>query len=282
MLTNEHRDPTEHDIDLGRINLHYLQWDGTEPTILLLHPTQLNSHIWRNAVAASALPNRFLAPDQRGHGASDYPAEGYTLDEYMKDDLALIDALGLEKVVVVGLATGGNIGLLLASVHPERVAALVVANPGLTLSDEIMDSMQAKVNEQFRFASIAEARKGMFFTELWPDDVLNTYATKAFRTLPDGQVEWRVSQNGVRATYAAVREGIWDRIDVRCPTLLIRGEGARVFTSEDVSRLEKMIPEARGVVIEGTGQLVNQDNPGEFARCLDEFISGLNAGRRQL
>ncbi|MGI9657772.1 MAG: alpha/beta fold hydrolase, partial [Gaiellaceae bacterium] len=56
------------EVDLASIRLHVLDWDGAEPPILLLHPNRTNARVWDFVVEHSTLPNRFIAPDQRGHG----------------------------------------------------------------------------------------------------------------------------------------------------------------------------------------------------------------------
>ncbi|WP_158625911.1 3-oxoadipate enol-lactonase [Arsenicitalea aurantiaca] len=66
--------------------------------------------------------------DMRGHGASEIVAEGTTLEGLGRDALAVMDALGLERVVYCGLSLGGLVGMWLALNAPERLAGLVLAN----------------------------------------------------------------------------------------------------------------------------------------------------------
>lgn len=69
-----------------------------------------------------------IVPDQRGHGRSDRASPGtWTLDDWADDAVELLDALGLERPIVMGISFGGWVALRLAARHPEKVGALVVA-----------------------------------------------------------------------------------------------------------------------------------------------------------
>lgn len=257
------------------LNLHYLDWPGIEPAILLLHPTQMNGHIWDRTITMSGLPNRFIAPDQRGHGRSDYPSQGYHVDDYLADDLALADELDLREFILVGGATGGNIALLLASRYPERVRGLVVVNPALNPDETMIARMQAKVRDRFRFPTFEDAVESMLFAERWEQDVLQSYARQSFVRTPDGMVEWRCSQQGLLETYGSLAMNFWTLIDVGCPTLIVRGPDSPVFSEGDMLRLQAAIPGATSVTLDGTGQLAMQDDPVAFASCLDGFVRRL-------
>lgn len=78
------------DAALDRVRLHYVDWAGTDPVVVLLHPNRTNARVWDFVVAHSSLPNRYVALDHRGHGLSEWPAAGYTLEDYIADDVAFL------------------------------------------------------------------------------------------------------------------------------------------------------------------------------------------------
>jgi pimeloyl-ACP methyl ester carboxylesterase len=69
---------------------------------------------------------RIVAFDKRGMGLSDRDAGAYTLENVVDDALAVLDAVGLERVVVFGVSEGGAAATMLAAAHPERVSAMVL------------------------------------------------------------------------------------------------------------------------------------------------------------
>ncbi|WCI08198.1 alpha/beta hydrolase [Arthrobacter sp. OVS8] len=76
---------------------------------------------------------RVYAPDLRGQGEADKPADGYSLAEQAGDAAAILDALDVRKAFVLGSSSGGYVAQQLAVGHPERVAALVLVGTPLSL-----------------------------------------------------------------------------------------------------------------------------------------------------
>ena len=76
---------------------------------------------------------RILAPDLRGQGHADKPAEGYSLAGQAADAAAILDALSVHRAFVLGSSSGGYVAQALAAGHPDRVAALVLAGAPLSL-----------------------------------------------------------------------------------------------------------------------------------------------------
>jgi 3-oxoadipate enol-lactonase len=118
--------------------LHYQVDDYTDPwrdadTVVLQHGYARSSKFWRAWIPHLSGHYRVVRPDLRGHGESpvDFdPAAPHTLDAYVGDVIAVIDALGLETVHYCGESFGGIIGMALAARHPQRVRTLtLVAAP---------------------------------------------------------------------------------------------------------------------------------------------------------
>lgn len=263
------------DIQLKRVRLHVLERQGSEPALVLLHPNRTNARVWDFVVRESRLLNRFIAFDQRGHGLSEYPSEGYTFDDYIADDLELFDALSLKSVILVGAATGGNLSLLIASRYPERVQALVVADPGLSLNKAISQRVQGEILNRFRFPNFEEAKAAMPFSQHWSAEMREHYARESFLVLPNGEAEWRYYPPGIASTEALLEKDLWEYIHVSCPMLILRGIESDVFPEENLRRLQSIIPHAQSAIIPNAYHRVSQDNPQEVARLIDQFVEGL-------
>jgi len=267
------RPARQRSIKLPRVTLHYLDWPGDAPPILLLHPNRTNARVWDFVVEASARRNRFIAPDQRGHGLSDYPAAGYELDDYVADTIDFIETVCRGPVALVGAATGGNIALLIASQRPDLVRALAVADPGLSLDKTISKRVQGEITGNARFPDFATARAQMSFSHLWSPAMKDHYATHSFRPLDGGAVEWRYYPPGARHTEAQLEEDMWHRIAVRCPTLVMRGDNSDVFPAERMAQLQGVIPGAEVATVANCEHRVSQDQPEAMARLLDAFFA---------
>lgn len=137
--------PTEGYVSVGAVRLHYLDWGGPMPDadaerplpLLLLHGLASSAHIWDLVAPTLARDRRVVALDQRGHGLSDKPDDGYDFATMVADDLAAADALGLgQRFAVAGHSWGANVALELAARAPERVATLLLVDGGFGMLRE--------------------------------------------------------------------------------------------------------------------------------------------------
>ncbi len=121
-------------IDVDGISCRVIDSGQGEP-VLLLHGIGGSADEWSKVIPQLSTRFRVLAPDAPGHGLSqkpDGPAHTYDLAYYTRLILGLLDALGIERIPVVGMSAGGAIALNLATAMPDRVASLIlVSSAGL-------------------------------------------------------------------------------------------------------------------------------------------------------
>lgn len=102
---------------------------GAGPALVLQTGGAGDGSIWRDAgyVDALARVRQCLLFDHRGHGRSDKPAlaEAHTMQHYAADVAALLDHAGHERAAFWGYSQGGEIGLGVAALHPERLTSLI-------------------------------------------------------------------------------------------------------------------------------------------------------------
>ena len=121
--------PTVQDrLPVGDSFLHHESAGAGRP-LVFLHGGQMDSRMWDDTFAAFARSTRVVRYDVRGYGRSGPVAAPYASHE---DLHALLEALELDGVVLVGSSLGGRIAIDYALDHPERVAGLVLAAPGVT------------------------------------------------------------------------------------------------------------------------------------------------------
>jgi pimeloyl-ACP methyl ester carboxylesterase len=113
-------------------------WDDKMP-VLMMHGFARNALFWNRWVPTIAAMHRIYRPDLLGCGLSDQPPREYqyTPNTIAAQILGVLDALSLSRVHWVGESSGGLIGLLLAAMHPERVASLVLCNTPSRIPDRI-------------------------------------------------------------------------------------------------------------------------------------------------
>ena len=110
----------------GGISLAYeVSGVSSAPPMVLLHGLGDRAAKWRPVISTFAAYFRVFALDMRGHGDSDWPGI-YSFQLMCDDVVAVLDALGLGKVTLMGHSMGGAVALLVAMQHPDRVERLIV------------------------------------------------------------------------------------------------------------------------------------------------------------
>ena len=114
-------------VDAGGLRMHVAEAGEGDP-VLALHGWPQHWYLWREVIPRLAPHARVICPDLRGFGWTAVPPGGYDRETMARDVLALMDALGLERVQVLGHDWGGWIGFLLALREPQRIERVVGCN----------------------------------------------------------------------------------------------------------------------------------------------------------
>ncbi len=126
------RDFTSRKVALDGVALNVII-EGEGPDVLLVHGFPDSHQVWRHQIPALvAAGYRVIAPDIRGFGQSDVPAGkgSYRVENFVSDLVALLDALDIDKVRLVGHDWGAVIGWAFTIAHPLRVDRLVAMSVG--------------------------------------------------------------------------------------------------------------------------------------------------------
>ena len=118
-----------HYADVRGLRLHYAEAGSpSAPPVVLQHGWPQHWWMWRDLIPALAERYRVIVPDLRGHGWSEKPEGNYRKDELMRDSIALLDHLEIERVRWVGHDWGAMSGLLASLRHPERIEQFVCSS----------------------------------------------------------------------------------------------------------------------------------------------------------
>lgn len=219
--------------DLDGLRTHYLDVPGGDPPLVLLHGLSANAYEFGGLLAAGLSPAfRVVAPDLRGRGQSAKPATGYRMADHAGDVLALLDALGLERVVLGGHSFGAYLAIYLAVHSPSRVAKLIVIDAALTLNPRVGEMLKPSLDRLTRVAAsvdayLAELRAAPYLAGLWEPAIEGYFRAEILQN-SDGTAQSATSAAAIAQALEGVRAEPWGELvrRVRQPALLVHGLGA--------------------------------------------------------
>ena len=275
--------PESHDVVVGRMRLHYLDWGGpARPYLLFLHGGGLNAHTWD--VICLALRTRYhcLALDLRGHGESEWSRDvTYSIDAYRADVEGFVDALEIDRFVLVGMSLGGLAALAYAGANSGRLGGLVIIDTGPTTqtagSARVREFMQLPSELDSVEAFVARALE---FNPSRDASLLRSSLLHNLQEMPNGKWTWKYdpryrTRDGF-ATVDEARAKLWEVVPaIRCPTLVVRGGRSDVFSDLDAGGLAAKLPDGRWVVVPDAGHTVQGDNPRGLLDVMVQFLAPL-------
>ena len=258
-----------------------LVWDGggDGPATVLLHGLNANARYWTGT--ASLLRGPVYIPDQRFHGATGPLPGGVGLNDTRGDLLAWLDALGLERVDLVGHSWGGKVALDFAAAHGERVRRLVLVDPvppqGLHWFIRWGEPVAAGVfaPERGPFADAAALRRAegrlAWLRHAQPWMVQAFEASFARRS--DGTIHPILDPERFDAIYHGVlgRPSPLPLAGVTVPVLLIRATFSAMPFFAQTAWLRRQLPQLRLASVVGEHSL-HATNPVSLARAIDAFV----------
>jgi 3-oxoadipate enol-lactonase len=247
--------------------------DGPGPVIVLIHGFPLDRSMWSHQRASVGSIYRVIAPDLRGHGTSAAPEGIYTVDGMADDVIELLDALQLDQPLVVGgLSMGGYVALSIAVRYPERVKGLMLLN-----SRAAADSPDAATNRETIATQIeATGDPSSFLDSMLP----KLFARSTIEHHPELIKRWhsRMAKIPARTIIGTLR-GLATRPDrtgdlagIKVPTLVIAGGEDQIIPLDESRRMAESFPDARLVVIPGSGHLAPVENHQATDAAILEFL----------
>jgi non-heme chloroperoxidase len=249
------------------VRLHYAE--GGEPggeAIVFLHGYTDSWFSFSRILPLLPDGYHVYALDQRGHGDSERPASGYTIDDLAADAVAFLDALGIERAVLVGHSMGSMVARRVAQCHPERVARLVLVGPILLAVNEAIQGLAAVVNtltDPVPHEFVREFQAGTAHVPL-PEPFLDRVVAESLK-LPAHV--WKGALDGQMTA-----NDLGQLARIAAPTLILWGERDALFPRADQEHMAAAIPDARLVIYAETGHSLHWERPEQFAADLEAFI----------
>ena len=259
-------------VQTGNIQTYYEQHGESGPPLVFIHGAAASHDMWKPQVEHFSKSYNVINYDLRGHQQSEGSQDKYTCELFADDLHLLIDRLGLEEPVVIGLSLGGMVAQEYAVKYQSNLKGLVLADTAvataLTTSDKLTKAMFPAWMVKWTIRRMSDegyAKWSFKFFEM--DDEVREYLIQ--EQLKLGKEELL---KVIDATYSFKLLPL-ETIEV--PTLVVLGENERKAVFPHADKMIELIKNSRKVIIPGAGHVSNLENPEVFNRELDDFLRGL-------
>lgn len=244
------------------------------PSIVFIHGFPLNKSMWENQTKSLEETHRVITYDIRGHGNTNDGSDAYSIELFVEDLIAFMDALDIKKTTLCGLSMGGYIALNAIVKHPNRFSALILSDTNCTA-----DSPETITN---RMRSIESLEAG----------TVGKYADESLRKLftPDSFIAHKTSVELVRDMIVATskaslcktlralaeRNETCSRLnEIKVPVLVMVGSDDPITPPEAARFMHSKISGSTLRILKHAGHLSNLEDPNEFNDALKKFLASI-------
>ncbi len=260
-------------IQANGINVSYFEEGAsTGIPLIFIHGFPFNKEMWAAQLTSFSDNLRCIAYDVRGHGDSEAGVAHFGIPQFADDLFSFMDALKIDKAVVVGLSMGGYIALHAIKKNPARIA-------GLLLCDTQCASDTQEGRDK-RMKTIAFIQKNGL--EVYAEESLkNLFAPASFQSKKE---EVLFIQNTILKTrpesICFTLQALADRKEtcttlgqIKVPVLILVGKEDKITSPEVAEKMHGLISNSELQIIENAGHLSNLENPELFNVHAKLFLS---------
>jgi len=272
-------------VDVQGVNLHYKVYGSGQPVMILLHGFGASTFSWREVVEPLAAHGTVIAYDRPAFGLTERPMPGewvgqnpYSPEMQPQLLIGLMDALGVEKAILIGNSAGGTVAVQTALAYPKRVQALVLVDAAILTGGSgvpswlrwVLDTPQANRVGPLLVRSI-QTRGEAFIQTAWHDpSKITTEVMQGYRK-PLQVKEWD------RALWQLTSQsrslGLENRLaELALPVLVVTGDDDRIVPTSQSLELAGLIPDAGLVVFPACGHVPQEECPQDFLSVVIPFI----------
>jgi 3-oxoadipate enol-lactonase len=250
------------------VTIHYHdEGTPTGPALVLAHALGTGMLLWDNILPLLPEGLRVVRYDARGHGQSSTPPAPYSMGALVRDAERLMDHLGLQDAIFVGLSIGGMVAQGLAVKRPDLIRALVLSNTAAKIATPgIWAARIATARRPGGMADLARASCERWFPRAYVRAGHHLPWFEHLRTHdPEGYAGCAAAISGT--DFYTPTSGL------RIPTLGIAGFEDGSTPPDMVRETVDLIPGSRFCLLRGTGHVPPVDAPRAYAACLGDFLA---------
>jgi pimeloyl-ACP methyl ester carboxylesterase/tRNA A-37 threonylcarbamoyl transferase component Bud32 len=235
-----------------------------------------NSPVWRHWMRELSRDHTFIRYDARGCGLSDSNAQEYSLDCWVQDLEAVVDAAGLERFPLLGISQGGPIAMEYARRHPERVTHLILYGTyAKGLLHRNLPQAEAERDVLLQLIRVGWGKEHAAFRQVFTSLFLPEGTPEQIQDFNELQRVSSTPENAARMIDAFHNLDVTDVAKtIRIPCLVLHARGDLRIPFEEGRRLASLLPNARFVPLESRNHILMETEPAWkiFASQVRSFL----------
>lgn len=271
--------PTDRNVEINGLNIHYLDWGGDSGrNLLLVHGQGGNAHNWDHIAEALRDEFRVIAIDQRGHGDSDHAREGYGVDKFTADLAEFVEKTGIAPCDYAGASLGARNGIAYAGDRSDHLKHFVCLDYGPEMSVASARTQISGMNKRLlgwrsvdEYVSLqmqANPRPGEARYRRQAEHALRLNYAGKYVAKSDPEMFWINGSFGAREVPYLWEQ--WGKI--ACPIMEMKGGESDFLSPEIKARMMEAQPSMTWVDVPDSGHGITNDNPDFLIRELREFF----------
>ena len=245
------------------VEIAYAEAGSGEPALVLIHAPLGNRGQMAAIFEHQAARRRVIAPDLRGTGESDVPAEGFGVSEMAGDVIAVCQAAGVQKAVFFGHSLGGSTAVEVAHRAPELVAGVVLLDAVVLFPEQVrrqaLDGLVPALEGPGRLEALRGYVTARMFEPTDPSEI-KARVLSDLALLP-AHLPPQLLRDGMSRDYSEqIAAGTY-------PLLFIHA-----MVPSDLARLKQLRPDAIVASVAGSGHYMTLIVPDQVNAMLDRFM----------
>ena len=269
-MTNQTGQSGYLDVNGGRL---YYESRGSGPAVVFVHAGIADSGMWDVQFAEFAEDYRVVRYDMRNFGRTE--AEDVAFADW-EDLAALLDALTIDRAVIIGASMGATVAVGLALDRPELVRGLILMSPGIFPGHEPSGELRRGWRSLGQAMDAGQVEHALDIElDMWLD-------RRNLRSEPvRDEVRQQIRRMNARAYELAsdapnrkpLRPPALSRLDqIRVPVLIVTGNLDMTDIDSIAKRLERGLPLVERIVVPDTAHLLNMEQPDRFNEIVRGFL----------
>ena len=277
--------PEIHHQDLGDVDIQYLRFPGTGPTIIALHATGFSPWLWLPIARALNNGCEVIAPYFCGHRKPDSKNGGVSWRVLAKDLHRLCEKLQIKNPSFVGHSMGAVIATITNDLMQNAAEKMILIEPvflpqafyGLDLTVEQHPLASKSIKRRNLWQDRAEVKsyfKSKPLFQNWDEEMLDLYIQYGTQETDEEGLTLTCSPQREAALFMGSKEyNPWPILSrTTCPTLIVEGETSDNRSFIDLPKAAEMMPKGSYTLIKEAGHLVTMEKPEEILALIKSFL----------